>query len=477
VSSDPLDLDALGQAALVAKGEVSPAELVDAAIARIEGQDSRINAVTMRLFDQARAIARQVDTGGAFRGVPFLVKDFLCHMRGTATTASSRILRDTVVDHDSELMRRYRRAGLIPLGKTNVPEMVSMGTTEPELFGPTRNPWAPGRSPGGSSGGSAAAVAAGYVAVAHANDGAGSIRIPASCCGVFGLKPSRGRITLGPDLGESIGGITSEHVVTRSVRDSAAMLDATHGAMPGDPYVAPTPGGSFADAMQDRGKRLRIALSLTPPYAVEVDPECAAAARDAALLCEALGHDVVEAAPPVAGEALRAALETFWPMTVTRAVTALARQRGVPVAALASELEPFNQYLTERGSRRMAVDYLADLTQFQVVTRKLGEFLGGFDVWLTPTMPAQPSSLGFFDARVHGAEEVLRRIIDSFAFTVPANLAGLPAASVPLHWTSEGLPVGIQITARLGGEATLLMLAAQFEDARPWQARRPSTPR
>jgi len=477
MSGDPLDLDALGQAALVAKGEVSPAELVDAAIARIEGQDSRINAVTMRLFDQARAMAREVDTGGAFRGVPFLVKDFLCHMRGTATTASSRILRDTVVDHDSELMRRYRRAGLIPLGKTNVPEMVSMGTTEPELFGPTHNPWAPGRSAGGSSGGSAAAVAAGYVAIAHANDGAGSIRVPASCCGLFGLKPSRGRITLGPDLGESIGGITSEHVVTRSVRDSAAMLDATHGAMPGDPYAAPAPGGSFADAMQDRGKRLRIALSLTPPYAVEVDPECETAARHAALLCEALDHEVVEAAPAIAGEALRTAFEAFWPMTVTRGVTALARQRGVPVAALAAELEPFNQHLIERGSRRMAADYLADLTQFQVATRKLGEFLEGFDVWLTPTMPAQPSSLGFFDARAHGAEEVLRRVIDSFAFTVPANLAGLPAASVPLHWTPEGLPVGIQITARLGGEATLLMLAAQFEEARPWQARRPPTPR
>ncbi len=254
------------------------------------------------------------------------------------------------------------------------------------------------------------------------------------------------------------------------------MLDATHGAMPGDPYVAPAPGGCFADATRDRGKRLRIALSLTPLYGVDVDPECKAAARDAALLCEALGHDVVEAAPAIAGEALRAALETFWPMTVTRAVTALARQRGVPVAALVSELEPFNQYLIECGSRRIATDYLADLVHFQVVTRKLGEFLERFDVWLTPTMPAQPSSLGFFDARVHKPEEVLRRVIDSFAFTVPANLAGLPAASAPLHWTSEGLPVGIQIIARLGGEAILLMLAAQFEDARPWQPKRPATP-
>ncbi len=475
---DPLDLDALGQAALVAKGEVSAAELVDGAIARIEALDPAINAVTLRLFDQARAMARQEgvrqeEGGGAFRGVPFLVKDLLCHVQGTATTAGARILRDAVVDHDSELMRRYRRAGLIPLGKTNLPELASMGTTEPELYGPTRNPWAPGRSAGGSSGGSAAAVAAGYVAVAHANDGAGSIRIPASCCGLFGLKPSRGRITLGPDLGESIGGITAEHVVTRSVRDSAALLDATHGAMPGDPYVAPAPEGTFSDALRDRGRRLRIAVSLAPLFTVEVNQESISAAREAASLCEALGHEVVEASPAISGEPLRAAVEGFWPMTVTRTVATLARLRGVPAAALASELEPFNRSLVERGLRRGAADYLLDLAQFQAATRRLGEFLERFDVWLTPTMPTLPPPLGTFDARAHGAEEILRRVVDSFAFTVPANLAGLPAASVPLHWTAEGLPVGVQIAARLGGEATLLMLAAQLEEARPWQARHP----
>ncbi len=473
MSGDPLDLDALGQAALVAKGEVTPAELVNAAISRIEDRDPGINAVTMRLFDWARALARQPIPGGAFGGVPFLVKDFLCHVQGTATTAGARLLRDAVVDHDSELMRRYRQAGLIPLGKTNVLEMVSMGTTEPELYGPTRNPWAPGRSAGGSSGGSAAAVAAGYVAVAHANDGAGSIRIPASCCGLFGLKPSRGRITLGPDLGESIGGITSEHVVTRSVRDSAAVLDATHGAMPGDPYVSPAPGGMFSDALRDRGRKLRIALSLAPLYAAHVGPESVSAAREAALLCEALGHEVVEAAPAVAGEALRAAVEGFWPMTVTRGIATLARQRGVPAEVLASDLEPFNRYLVECGLQRTAADYLLDLAQFQAMTRRLGAFLEEFDIWLTPTMPTLPPDLGFYDARMHGADEILRRVIDSFAFTVPANLAGLPAASVPLHWSAEGLPVGIQLTARLGDEAALLTLAAQFEEARPWHAKHP----
>lgn len=472
----PLDHDALGQADLVARGEVSPLELVNAAIRRIEDQDSSVNAVTMRLFDQARASAAELGEGGVFRGVPFLVKDFLCHMQGTATTASSRILCDTILDHDSELMRRYRRAGLIPLGKTNVPEMVSMGTTEPALFGPTRNPWDLDRSAGGSSGGSAAAVAAGYVAVAHANDGAGSVRIPASCCGLFGLKPSRGRITLGPDVGESIGGITSEHVVTRSVRDSAAMLDATQGTMPGDPYAAPATEGSFLDAMQDRAGRLRIALSPAPAYAVAVDPDCAAALREAALLCQALGHEVVEASPALNGETLRAAMESFWPMTVTRALTALARQRGVPVAVLEADLEPFNQHLLELGLRRTAADYLRDLTHFQAVTRTLGVFLDRFDVWLTPTMPTLPTRLGHYDAGLHGADAVLSRVMDSFAFTVPANLAGLPAASVPLYWTAGGLPVGVQIMARLGGEPILFKLAAQLEDARPWRDRRPALP-
>ncbi len=470
----PLDQDALGQAALVARGEVSPLELVDAAISRIVAQELRINAVTTRLFEQARASATQLAEGGVFRGVPFLVKDFLCHVQGTATTASSRLLMETIVDHDSELMRRYRRAGLILLGKTNVPEMVSMGTTEPALFGPTCNPWDPGRSAGGSSGGSAAAVAAGYVAVAHANDGAGSIRIPASCCGLFGLKPSRGRITLGPDVGESIGGITSEHVVTRSVRDSAAMLDATHGAMPGDPYAAPAHEGSFLGALHQPPRRLRIALTPGPSYSVHVDPDCVAAVSEAASLCGSLGHEVVEASPTLDGEALWAAVQSFWPMTVTRAITALARQRAVPVAALGAELEPFNQHLLELGLRRSATDYLRDLTHFQAVTRSLGVFLDQFDVWLTPTMPMLPTTLGHYDAVVHGADAVLRRVIDSFAFTVPANLAGLPAASIPLYWTASNLPVGVQIMARLGGEQIILTLAAQLEEARPWRDRRPA---
>jgi len=468
MSNDPLDLDAIGQAALVAAKKISPRELVDAAIARIEAGDTAINAVTQRLFDDARATAESDRHHGPFRGVPFLVKDFYCHMAGTATTGSSRLLKDNVIDHDSELMRRYRAAGLITVGKTNTPELVSMGTTEPSWRGATHNPWNLDHTPGGSSGGAAAAVAAGFVAMAHANDGAGSTRIPAACCGLFGLKPSRGRITLGPDVGESIGGITAEHVVTRSVRDSAALLDATSGGLPGDPYVAEPPRQGFLAATRQPPKRLRIAVSETPLYAAEMDAECVAAVRRIAKLCADLGHDVVDARPKVDGDAFRSAVETFWPMTVTRALSVLAVQRNCTAASLAAELEPFNQYLFEQGSRRSAIQYLADLSFFQGVTRTFGRFFTDHDVWLTPTLAFVPPRLGYFDAARLGGAEAYRRVIDSFAFTVPANVAGLPSTSLPLATSASGLPIGIQITGRLNDEETLFALSAQLEQAAPW---------
>lgn len=460
--------DALGQAALVAAGEVSPGELLDETIRRIERINPTVNAVTMTLFDQARdAIARGLPEG-PFRGVPFLVKDFYCHVAGTATTNGSRLFRDNIIDHDSELTRRYRQAGFVLAGKTNVPEMVTIGTTEPVLHGPTRNPWASGHSAGGSSGGAAAAVAAGLVQVAHANDGAGSTRIPASSCGLFGLKPSRGRITLGPDVGESMGGITAEHVVSRSVRDSAAVLDATHGALAGDPYVAPPADGTFLAALGRRDRPLRIAVSDEALFAVDVDPACRAAVREAASLLEALGHQVEWTAPVINGEAFRTALTHFWPLTVTRAMAATAAARGVTIDDLASGLEPLNQYLVELGRQRLAFDYIGDLVTFQGLTRTLGRFLESHDVWLTPTLAFPPPRLGHYDAATVGGAEAFRRVIASFAFTAPANVTGIPAASVPFAVTAEGLPVGIQIAARLGAEAVLFRLAAEIEEARPW---------
>ncbi|WP_199766748.1 amidase [Paracoccus denitrificans] len=466
--SDILDLDATAQAAAITKGDVSATELARAAIARIEAGEPALNAVTQRFFDQALdAVSADLPTG-PFRGVPFLVKDFYCHMAGTPTTGSAKLLEQNVIDHDSALMARYREAGFVTLGKTNVPEMVTMGTTEPVWRGPTRNPWNTRHTPGGSSGGAAAAVAAGYVAVAHANDGAGSIRIPASCCGLFGLKPSRARVTLGPDVGEAIGGITAEHVVSRSVRDSAAVLDATAGALPGDPYIAPEPPESFLAAIARPRKGLRIGLTLDAPDGTRAAPECQAAALRAAALLRDLGHEVEEVTLPFDGPAFRAALSTFWPMTVTRGVSAIAATRGAAPEVLLRELEPFNQHLFALGISRRAVDYIKDLVFFQGMARAMGRFYQGYDIWLSPVLPFAPPRLGYFDATVLGGETAWNRVLDSFMFTAPANVTGLPSASVPMTLSDEGLPIGIQLTAKLNDEATILNLAAQLETANPW---------
>ena len=474
MSNNPLDLDAMAQAELVANGKISASELVDAAISQIEKHDSKINAITQQFFDDARHTAKKNSLSGPFSGVPFLVKDFYCHIQGKCTTASSLLLKDNMIDHDSELMSRYRKSGLVTLGKTNVPEMVTMGTTEPKLTGATRNPWNLNHTSGGSSGGAAAAVAVRYVPVAHANDGAGSTRIPASCCGLFGLKPSRGRITLGPDIGESIGGITAEHVVSRSVRDSAAMLDATAGGLAGDPYIAPQPNRNFLDEVANPRKGLCIAVSHSALYEATLDAECVTAVDKAAQLCIDLGHDVEFVSPEVNGEIFRQSVEAFWPMTVARAISGLAMQRGCSVDLLVKELEPFNQYLFSKGINRKAVDYIQDLVWFQGLTRTLGGFLDTYDIWLTPTLPFAPPKLGFFDAEIHGGEEAYRRVIDSFAFTVAANVAGLPAASIPMAWTQNNLPIGVQVTARQNDEAVLFNLAAQIEKAQPWMTRQPT---
>lgn len=473
MNSDILECDATEQARLIADGEISAGELIEVSISRIESCDGQINAVTQRFFDEARKNADGSLVDGPFRGVPFLVKDFYCHMKGTPTTGSARLLKDNVIDHDSELMRRYRQAGFVTLGKTNVPEMVSVGTTEPAWRGATRNPWNLDHTPGGSSGGAAAAVAAQYVAAAHANDGAGSIRIPASCCGLFGLKPSRGRITLGPDVGESIGGITAEHVVTRSVRDSAAILDATCGPMAGDPYVAPPPPRPFLESVRSPQAGLRIAVSSGAPDGTNVAPECVAAVEEAANLCRSLGHHVEEISSPIDGPGFRAALSNFWPMTVTRGLVALAEHRGTDPDVLVRDLEPFNQYLFSRGISRRAVDYIQDLVRFQGMARVFGHFFEKYDIWLSPTLPFAPPKLGYFDAGTLGGEEAWQRVLDSFAFTAPANVTGLPSASIPMSWTGDNLPIGVQLTARLNDEASLFNLAGQMEIAKPWSGRRP----
>lgn len=467
-------LDLTAQAALVRTGKVSARELLDAAMARCERVNPHINAIITNLYRAAVVEAEAANRNSPFAGAPFLVKDLYCHMAGVPTTGASVLTKDFIPDRDSELMRRYRAAGLSTFGKTNLCEFGTLGTTEPKIFGPTRNPWDPARSSGGSSGGAAAAVAAGIVPAAHGGDGAGSIRIPASCCGVFGLKPSRGRITLGPALGDSTGGIVNEHVLTLTVRDSAALLDATRGGMPGDPYTAPDPAqGDYAALLRSKPRRLRIAFTTHSLLGTPVATDCVRATLDAARLCEDLGHEVVEQGPSINGDVYATYYKRFWAMTATRAITALARETGQAPETLAAEVEPFNQYLFSVGSRVRAADYLVDLNWFHGTGRNLAGFLDDFDIWLTPTLGSPPPKLGHFDAERYGGAEVMERFLQFLAFTTFANMAGLPAMSVPLYWTDQGLPVGTQFTGRFNDEGTLFQLAGQLEEARPWAKRRP----
>ncbi len=465
------ELDALAQAELVRRGEVSPAELVDAAIARIERLNPELNAVITPLFEQARAAAEGPLPAGPFRGVPFLLKDIFASYAGARLAAGSASLRDFVPDHDSELVARHKRAGLIILGKTNTPEFGLLPTTEPRLFGPTRNPWDLRRTPGGSSGGAAAAVASGMVPMAHANDGGGSIRIPASCCGVFGLKPTRARNPMGPDFGDVMSGIAVEHAITRSVRDSAALLDATCGPDLGDPYWAPPPARPFLqEAGADPG-RLRIAFSSAALTGAPVHPDCAAAVLDAAKLCSHLGHEVSPAAPDIDGPRFTQAFLTVWAAGCARAMQANALATGRP--PLREEFEELTWALAGQGRTVSAPEYLLTITYLQQVSRRIARFFTAFDLWLTPTLAEPPLPLGSFDAPPGDPLFALRRAVHFVPYTPLFNVTGQPAMSVPLYWNEQGLPIGVQFAARFGDEATLFRLAAQLEAARPWAGRRP----
>jgi amidase len=464
-------LDALAQAELVRRKEMTPLELVEAAIERIERVNPRLNAVVLEMCDLARAAAVGRPADGPFAGVPFLLKDFLAEYEGVRLTEGTAFLRDFVSDHDSELVRRYKRAGLIIVGKTNTPELAVGPTTEPRLFGPTRNPWDAGRTAGGSSGGAAAAVAARIVPMAHGNDAGGSIRVPAACCGVFGLKPTRARNPLGPRYGDIMSGLVAEHALTLSVRDSAALLDATAGADVGDPYWAPPPARPFREEAGAPPGRLRIAFSTRTLAGGEMHPEAVLAVRDAAALCAALGHEVVEAAPAVDGERLFRAFTAVLAAGFTWAIDDWERRTGrTPTAAL---FEPFVWAFTGRGRELTAPGYLSMVQELQALSREVGRFFAQHDVWLTPTLGEPPVPLGTF--RYDGGDPfaVRRRMAAFTPFTYIANVTGQPAMSVPTWWTAAGLPLGTHWLGRFGDEATLFRLAAQIEAARPWAGRRP----
>lgn len=463
--TDIANLDATAQAELVRKKEVSPIELVDAAIERIERLNPELNAVVTPMYDEARRVASGPESDGPFAGVPFLLKDLTVEYAGTRFCEGSVYLKDWVSKDDTELGRRYKRAGLITLGKTNTPEFGLIPTTEPRLFGATRNPWDTTRTTGGSSGGSAAAVASGMVPMAHGNDGGGSIRIPSSCCGLFGLKPTRARNPFGP------GFLSQDHVLTRSVRDSASMLDATSGASPGDPYWAPPPARPFAEELQASPGRLRIAFTLETPTGTPLHEECKVAVRETVKLLQDLGHDVVEDAPDPPGETLVQSFTTVWAAGCADTIDMWARITGRP--ATEDQFEPLTWGLYQTGLSTTASAYLHAVEEMQGLSRAIAAFHDKYDLWLTSTLGEPPVPLGTFESPPDNPMIGFVRAATFVPYTPLANATGQPAMSVPLYWNSDGLPIGTHFFARFGDEATLFRLAAQLEEARPWAGKHP----
>ncbi len=484
--------DGLGLAGLVREGEVEPSELVEEAIGRIEELNPQLNAVIHKMYHLAREAAAGELPDGAFKGVPFLLKDLLAAYAGVPMCSGSRFHRDVVPDHDSEMVKRFKAAGVITLGKTNTPEYGLVPVTEPELFGPSHNPWDLTRTTGGSSGGSASAVAACIVPLAHGNDGGGSIRIPASCCGVFGLKPTRGRNPIGPDLGEAWHGLACDHVLTRSVRDSAAMLDATAGPDVGAPYYAPPPGRPFLDQVGADPGRLRIAFTAQPFLPGAVHEDCVAGLEATVELCRDLGHEVVEAAPRIDGQAFASAFLTMicgeTRADIEEAEALLGRR------ATLKDFEPATWALGLLGRKISAAEFSRAIRRLQRSARQIGHFFETVDVLLTPTLARPPVVTGALQPK--GAEALAMKVLGALnagglinaltgiealadevfrfmPYTPLFNATGQPAMSVPLYWNDQGLPIGMHFVGRYGDEATLFRLAAQLEQAAPWFDRTP----
>jgi amidase len=480
--------DATGLAALVAKGEVTAAELAAAAWARIAAEEPKINAISQDF--RARA-ERQIAAGvsGIFAGVPFLLKDLDMEYAGERLTMGSEAAKDYVAPHNAELVNRYLAAGLVIIGSTNAPELGLKATTETALHGATRNPWNPERTPGGSSGGAGAAVAAGYVPMAAAADGGGSIRIPAAYNGLFGLKPSRGRVPSGPDAGELWEGAVCSNVVSRSVRDSAAMLDALRGPAVGDPFVIPAPERPYAQEVGAKVARLRVGFSTASPIGGRVEAEAVAAVMGAVKLLDALGHIVEEAAPAVDGKAVSAAYMTMYFGHVAAAVKRVQRLTGAPETLF----EMDTRALALLGRALSAEAFVTARHGWNGFARAVGRFHETYDVYVTPATAMGPARIGELVTpksqrrlaalmiRLNAGKSLLKSgIIDKLAFenlertpfTQLANLTFCPAMSVPLHWGADGMPVGVQISAKFGAEGLLFRLAAQLEDAKPWAGRR-----
>ncbi|HUB85472.1 MAG TPA: amidase [Rhizomicrobium sp.] len=463
--------DAVGLAELVARREVSASELLDTAMARAEEVNPAINAIVRPLEKEAR---NAIDAGlpsGPLSGVPFLLKDISAHMKGVPTSSGARILANFTPDADSALVTAYRNAGLVIFGKTNTPELGLAATTEPVLFGPSRNPWNLERTTGGSSGGAAAAVAAGIVPAAHASDGGGSIRTPASCCGLFGMKPSRGRVSLAPFAGEGWGGLSQQHAVTRSVRDSAVLLDIASQPQLGDPYWAPPPERPFAQEVgRDPGK-LRIGFTTAALTWGTLQAPCVAGVRNTAALCESLGHHVEEVIFPGNFQMMAAAVNVVVSASVAYTLDNEADRRGSPIRP--EEVETLTWSIYQESKRGTAVAYATALQTIHAFGRTLSSLFSRFDVLLLSTNGKPPVALGSMNTNAADLTDYGEKLYTFMPNTQPFNVGGQPAMTMPLAWSDEGLPVGVQFAARNGDEATLFRLAAQIEAAAPWADRRP----
>jgi len=484
--------DALGLAELVQKKEVTPVELCEEAIARIEKLNPQLNAVVTKLYDQGRETAAKAGGNGLFAGVPFLLKDLDFDYAGIPTSRGCKTYKDIVIDHDSELVSRFKQAGVVIVGKTNTPEFGLLGITEPEVFGPCRNPWNKDHTPGGSSGGSASAISAGIVPFASAGDGGGSIRIPSACCGLFGLKPSRGRTPSGPDHGIPWQGAVVDHVITRSVRDSAAMLDATQGPDQGAPFIIDHPEGSYLEALTQDPRPLKIAFDTRSPIGMAVHPECIQAVEKTANLLEEMGHSVEEAQPDIDGLALANSFFALYFGEVAANLdgleTVLGRKAGP------ADVESLTWMLGLLGRSYSSGYFVTAMREWALAGRRMGTFFQSYDMYLTPTTAFPPARIGELAPKPAEAllikivntlragwllkasgmvDQLAKRSLERTPYTMLANLTGLPAMSVPLHWTPDGLPCGSQFIGPFGDETTLLQLAAQLEKAQPWFDKRP----
>ena len=462
--------DALGLAQLIANKQFTPLELLGAVRERVEVLNLKLNALCHLFFEKAESQIKENLGTGPFQGVPFAMKDLGQYLNGTITSAGSRVWKDSIADFDSTLVGRYKQSGLVIFGKTNAPELGLSTSTESALFGQTRNPWNLERTSGGSSGGASAVVASRILPMAHGSDGGGSIRIPASCCGIFGFKPTRGRVPLGPSQFEGWNGLSQTHALTISVRDSAALLDASAGAELGSPYFSPPPLHPFLKEVATDPGSLRIALAMAAPGDLPLDPECKRATLDAAKLCEGLGHRVEEVKLPVDNAVFRGAFRTIVQVSIARTLEDAGTRLGHPVTE--QDVEAVTWATMQAGTQFSSVAYSRAIATLHQIGLTMAKFQRNYDLIMSPTLAKPPVRLGLLSMS-QDVQNWRKEATEFGPYTALYNVTGQPSMSVPLYWTPDGLPVGVMFSARFGEDATLFRLAAQLEKAQPWAGRRP----